>query len=206
MSVPKFTESQRLEAFLNKVSPEPNSGCWLWTGACRSMEYGSFNGTLAHRYSYQTFVGPIPNGLQIDHLCRVHCCVNPAHLEAVTASENSLRGIAGVHLRAASIEHNKYRRTLKNCKRGHELVPLVGHPYWRYCKVCAKAKSAQRWNGGRCAKGEQHPGAKLNAELVLEIRKRRAEGESFGALSMRFGIAAAHVFRVVNRTAWRHVQ
>ena len=76
--------------------------CWIWTGGLTSIdEYGTFavdttahRSVLAHRYSYELNVGPIPDGLQIDHLCRVHPCVNPTHLEPVTQRENVRRGFA----------------------------------------------------------------------------------------------------------------
>lgn len=85
-------------------------GCWLWTGARNAKGYGSIsngNGSsdLVHRVSYSRLIGPIPNGLQIDHLCMVPACCNPAHLEAVTGAENIRR-------RYASMTH---------CKSGHEL-------------------------------------------------------------------------------------
>lgn len=71
--------------------------CWLRTAMNDKAGYGSFNHTWdrkvpAHRYAYEFCVGPIPEGLQIDHLCRVHNCVNPDHLEPVTARENVRRG------------------------------------------------------------------------------------------------------------------
>lgn len=73
------------------------SGCWLWTGngTGRDHAYGAFwyggkNG-LAHRFSYETMVGPVPDGLEIDHTCMVKRCVNPAHLEAVTPKVNMQR-------------------------------------------------------------------------------------------------------------------
>lgn len=81
--------------FMDKVSPEPNSGCWLWTAACDKDGYGLFKADRlqgAHRYAFELFKGEIPKGLQIDHLCKVRCCVNPDHLEAVTFQENMRRG------------------------------------------------------------------------------------------------------------------
>lgn len=82
--------------FFSKIFPVTESGCWLWTGAVDFSGYGTAfykrKQTRAHRASYEIHFGPIPNGLTIDHLCRVKCCVNPAHLEAVTLRENNLRG------------------------------------------------------------------------------------------------------------------
>lgn len=77
---------------------EQGEGCWLWLGSLTDKGYGRFymggKRYLAHRYSYEHFVGPIPEGLEPDHLCRVPACVNPAHLEPVTRSENTRRGWA----------------------------------------------------------------------------------------------------------------
>jgi hypothetical protein len=74
-------------------------GCWLWTASKTSWGYGQLSGSpetsktlLAHRLSYEIHKGPIPAGLELDHLCRVRHCVNPDHLEAVTRKVNQLRG------------------------------------------------------------------------------------------------------------------
>ena len=84
-----------IERFLEKIIPEPNSGCWLWSGA--SISAGTCYGIigrggrkdgyeLAHRLSYAIHKGPIPAGLELDHKCRVTLCVNPDHLESGHAS------------------------------------------------------------------------------------------------------------------------
>lgn len=107
--------------FFDKTIPEPNTGCWLWLGPLNELGYGraSLMGKrrLAHRASYEMTKGPIPAGLEIDHICRVRCCVNPDHLEPVTSRENSLRAIrrlalAGLLPGAATDTH---------CMYGHEL-------------------------------------------------------------------------------------
>jgi len=81
------------ERFWAKVQKGP--GCWEWQG-CLARGYGQLWGTtkilLAHRFSYELLIGPIPEGLTIDHLCRNCRCVNPAHLEPVTLAENIRRG------------------------------------------------------------------------------------------------------------------
>ncbi len=89
--IPK-TPVERFEA---KWTPVTESGCWLWLASTNHNGYGQFmfNKTMvrAHRFAYELYRGPIPVGLQIDHLCRVRCCVNPWHMEPVTNRENSLR-------------------------------------------------------------------------------------------------------------------
>lgn len=66
-------------------------GCWYWSGAKHHKGYGNLRGRMAHRISYEQFIGPIPKGLQLDHLCEAKNCVNPFHLEPVTNQENKLR-------------------------------------------------------------------------------------------------------------------
>ena len=81
---------------LDKISPEPNTGCWLWTGSLNRGGYGMLwahnKRGLAHRMVYLMSGKTIPDGLQLDHLCRVRNCVNPDHLRPVTQRENILRG------------------------------------------------------------------------------------------------------------------
>lgn len=82
--IPKHIESL--------ISPEPNSGCWLWMGACNSKGYGRLGASeMAHRAVLRTLGTIVPDGLEVDHLCRVRSCVNPAHLDIVTHQINLSR-------------------------------------------------------------------------------------------------------------------
>jgi hypothetical protein len=131
--------------FEDKYVPEPNSGCWIWIGADDGGRYGNawVNGKLvkAHRASYEMHRGPIPAGMQIDHLCRVKCCVNPDHLEAVTDAENRQR--------AKSWNPNRLKR---ECPEGH---PYSGDNLHirpngnRRCKHCSRVSALSRYHRNR---------------------------------------------------------
>lgn len=122
-----------LMRFQSKFTVDLN-GCWIWSGSLTSTDrhtgvrrYGQFwiNGrtVMAHRWSYEEFVGPIPDGLTIDHLCRVSRCVNPRHLEPVTMLENIRRGPTA-------------QKT--HCKHGHPFDNRNTKRYrgTRMCRTC----------------------------------------------------------------------
>lgn len=123
----RFGDSRLPERFWEKCEPEPNSGCWLWTAGC-SKGYGVYRigekTGQAYSHSYKTLIGPVPEGLELDHLCRTPCCVNPAHLEPVTHGVNLLRGNT----------INAKNATKTHCKRGHNnwRIRKTG----RYCRTC----------------------------------------------------------------------
>lgn len=136
-----------LERFLRFI--RITGECWEWTGTRNNRGYGTFSlyfsgrkpspykSILAHRFSYESFIGPIPDGLQIDHLCRVRHCVNPNHLEPVTARENTFRSA-----KSASVIND----AKTHCPQGHPLSgPNLGFKKSkrgkpaRYCRTCAYA-------------------------------------------------------------------
>lgn len=120
------------------------SGCWLWRGNLGASGYGRFKfvggEAKAHRVSYELSVGPIPEGLVLDHLCRNTWCVNPRHLEPVTNRENTLRGIGAPAVNA--------RKT--HCNEGHPLsgdnlrIYVDSYGEHRRCLKCKRANAHGR--------------------------------------------------------------
>ena len=116
---------------MSKIMPVTESGCWLWTGACTGSGYGNFRSHAAHRIVYELLRGPIPEGLELDHLCRVVSCVNPDHLEAVTPRVNNLRSMSPAALHA--------KKT--HCPAGHlydEANTYVSEAGSRSCRSCGR--------------------------------------------------------------------
>lgn len=131
--------ASKLERIQFRAAAPDDNGCWRWTGHIDDGGYGivSAGGAhKAHRISYEAHVGPIPDGLTIDHLCRVRCCVNPAHLEPVTQQVNTLRGetIAARHAATTHCPagHPYDAENTYSSKRGE-----------RDCRACRRVRSRE---------------------------------------------------------------
>lgn len=124
------------ERISGKVVEDP-SGCWIWTGTLQRNGYGVANWVRlapgrwqawrVHRIYYEEFIGPIPPGLEVDHVCKVRACVNPAHLRAVTHQEN-----------LKTRNHRGPKRT-DACKAGHPWTPestYIQPNGYRACRIC----------------------------------------------------------------------
>lgn len=120
---------------------EKTDTCWLWTGGVhKGTGYGQgglLGETIAHRAAYRLAFGSIPDGLVIDHLCRVKTCVNPAHLEAVPQRENVRRGIA------VELRHLRPRAPKTHCLNGHaRTVDQISSN--GACRVCQREREPSR--------------------------------------------------------------
>jgi len=131
---PPFILAPAVTRFVRMFDAGEPSECWVWRGA-KVMGYGCLRVdgkvTLAHRFSYELFIGPIPAGLHIDHLCVNPPCVNPTHMEPVTAAENTRRAA-------------ERARPATHCKRGHPFDEANTHyrtdHRGRVCRACDRIR------------------------------------------------------------------
>jgi hypothetical protein len=148
-ATPRFTRDPA-DRFWKSVEVGHPAGCWWWAAKINTGGYGHFrtgSGTagteqthLAHRYAFELLIGPIPVGMQLDHLCRNRACVNPDHLEPVIPGENTRRASAA-------------KKT--HCKRGHRYTPENTYRQAstgrRSCVTCRRAASRDSHYGRRAA-------------------------------------------------------
>lgn len=138
--MPEQPDERMLERFWAKVDRDGETGCWLWVANKTHDGYGRFSVgskyVYAHRFAWTLENGQVQEGLQLDHLCRVRECVNPAHMEPVDCRTNVLRGVSPSAMRAAQIE----------CIHGHKFDDT--NTYWRpdggrECRTCHRQRERE---------------------------------------------------------------
>lgn len=134
------------ERFWPKV--DKTDGCWLWTASTFKAGYGKFKAgsrrtrnertVTAHDWAYRQLVGEVPDGRELDHLCRVPLCVRPSHLEPVTHRVNCLRGVSP----------NAINARKEVCSRGHPFAGenLIQTRTGRKCRACRDMYNSQRYS------------------------------------------------------------
>jgi hypothetical protein len=144
-----WTPVEGVDPLMSRVEVD-ESGCWVWTGARIANEKYPYGVVTqggkrrgAHRVFYERFIGPIPDGLVLDHLCENPPCVNPAHLEPVTNSVNLDRGNPP----------NVVHREKTHCIHGHEFTPENTYRWkgLRSCRTCAARRNRERRQEGQRA-------------------------------------------------------
>ena len=173
------------ERLLANCTPEPNTGCWLWTGntAPRENGYGQISlkdrPLRAHRAAWEQFRGPIPAGLFVCHRCDVPCCINPDHLFLGTAAQNTADMVAkgrkamGARARAGSYQ--------------------TGDAHW------------SKRTPERVLRGEANPISVLREDDVREMRRLRGVVTAT-ELARRFGVSVATVSGIQLGRRWGHVR
>lgn len=153
-----YTTRPLVERLLEKISPEPNTGCWLWLAAVKfgyavittgNKRLRTASLRQAHRVCYEVLVGPIPEGLVLIQLCRTRCCVNPAHLEPGTHKEALTRGVgtgsASVPdcLTTARIGNLAAKAAITHCPHGHEYTAenTEVRRGSRHCRTCNRKRN-----------------------------------------------------------------
>ena len=134
----------RIETRINKTD-----GCWVWPGAKTTNGYGiitqyqsggGYKGFTVHRVMYEHYVGPVPAGFDLDHLCRTRACCRPSHLEPVTRQENVRRGAK--YRPDSCVKGHDYPENMRIRKNGHAMCVVCDRERQRKYREGKRAKTS----------------------------------------------------------------
>jgi hypothetical protein len=170
------------ERFINKVNKNGKDGCWEWMASCINSGYGQIRvdgkGVLAHRFSYDHFIGPIPDGHYVCHHCDNPSCVNPEHLFLGTQSDNMMD------------RDNKGRH------------PSVTHPE----RVARGQHHGSKTCPERIVRGERHGNALLTSDIVRKAREEYArKGITYKQLAKKYGVSTMGIYKAIQGETWKHL-
>ncbi len=174
--------------FFTRRTVDPATGCWLWTGAKDPKGYGNVwhegRSDKAHRVAFRLTKGPIPPGMMVLHACDRPSCINPDHLHAGTAKQNTRE----------MIERGRARLD------GRRGKPIPAE------RRARGDRHGSRTKPDAVARGERSGNAKLTDAIVREMRTARTAGATTVALAARYGVHNSVASRVLAGRSWKHVE